>query len=48
PDTDYLWLLARTPTVPPEVIKQFVEMASARGFDTKSLIYVEQKAEVKP
>ncbi len=48
PDTDYLWLLARTPTVSPEVIKQFVEMASARGFDTNSLIYVEQKAEVKP
>lgn len=48
PDTDYLWLLARTPTVSPEVIQQFVEMASARGFDTNSLIYVEQKAEVKP
>ncbi|MDH1471044.1 lipocalin family protein [Shewanella sp. GD03713] len=48
PDTDYLWLLARTPTVSPEVMKQFVEMASARGFDTNSLIYVEQKAEVKP
>ena len=48
PDTDYLWLLARTPTVSPEVMKQFVEMASARDFDTNSLIYVEQKAEVKP
>ncbi|GLR30834.1 lipocalin family protein [Shewanella decolorationis] len=48
PDTDYLWLLARTPTVSPEVIQQFVEMASARGFDTNSLIYVDQKAEVKP
>ncbi|QYJ77767.1 lipocalin family protein [Shewanella acanthi] len=47
PDTDYLWLLARTPTLSPEVIKQFVEMASARGFDTDNLIYVEQKAEVK-
>lgn len=44
PDTDYLWLLARTPTVSPEVMKQFVEMASARGFDTNSLIYVEQKS----
>jgi len=47
PDTDYLWLLARTPTVSPEVIKQFVDMASARGFDTDSLIYVEQQAEAK-
>jgi len=48
PDTDYLWLLARTPTVSPEVIQQFVEMASARGFDTNSLIYVDQKTEVTP
>ena len=47
PDTDYLWLLARTPTVSPEVIKQFVDMAKARGFDTDSLIYVEQQAEAK-
>ncbi|KPN76890.1 lipocalin [Shewanella sp. Sh95] len=47
PDTDYLWLLARTPTVSPEVIQQFVDMASARGFDTDSLIYVEQQAEAK-
>lgn len=47
PDTDYLWLLARTPTVSPEVMKQFVEMASARGFDTNSLIYVEQKSRSK-
>jgi len=48
PDTDYLWLLARTPTVSPEVIQQFIKMAKARGFDTDSLIYVEQKsAEVK-
>lgn len=46
PDTDYLWLLARTPTVSPEVIQQFVDMASARGFDTDSLIYVEQKPDV--
>lgn len=47
PDTDYLWLLARTPTVSPEVIQQFVDMAKARGFDTDSLIYVEQQAEAK-
>lgn len=48
PDTDYLWLLARTPTVSPEVIQQFIKMAKAKGFDTDSLIYVEQKsAEVK-
>lgn len=43
PNTDYLWLLARTPTVSPEVIDQFVEMANERGFDTDKLIFVNQK-----
>lgn len=48
PDTGYLWLLAKTPTVAPEVIEKFVAMSKARGFDTENLIYVEQKsAEVK-
>ncbi|PNH90655.1 lipocalin family protein [Vibrio diazotrophicus] len=43
PNTDYLWLLARTPTVEPEVINQFVQMAKERGFDTDKLIFVEQE-----
>lgn len=43
PNTDYLWLLARTPTVEPEVITQFVQMAKERGFDTDKLIFVEHK-----
>ncbi|MGL4449140.1 lipocalin family protein [Shewanella sp.] len=42
PNTDYLWLLAKTPTVAPEVIAQFVASAKAKGFDTDSLIYVPQ------
>lgn len=41
PNTKYLWLLARTPSVAPEVIEKFVEMTKARGFDTNSLIYVQ-------
>ncbi|PKF60993.1 lipocalin [Psychromonas sp. psych-6C06] len=40
PNLDYLWLLARTPTVQPEVIKTFLQMAEARDFDTKQLIFV--------
>ncbi|MCS6117706.1 lipocalin [Shewanella baltica] len=44
PDTSYLWLLAKTPTVPPEVLQKFVEMSKARGFDTDSLIYVQQES----
>ena len=42
PNTKYLWLLSRTPFVSPEVIAKFIEMSKARGFDTDSLIYVEQ------
>lgn len=43
PNTNYLWLLARTPSVDPEVIQKFVEMSAERGFDTKSLIYVQHQ-----
>ncbi|MGI2126304.1 lipocalin family protein [Shewanella oncorhynchi] len=44
PDTGYLWLLAKTPNVPPEVLQKFVEMSKARGFDTDNLIYVQQES----
>lgn len=43
PDTDYLWLLSRTPVVSDEVLEKFTTMAKARGFDTSNLIYVEQE-----
>ncbi|MDR6963503.1 lipocalin family protein [Shewanella putrefaciens] len=43
PDTGYLWLLAKTPTVAPEVIEKFVAMSKARGFDTENVIYVQQQ-----
>ncbi|RZR43333.1 lipocalin family protein [Vibrio vulnificus] len=43
PKTDYLWLLARTPTVDQSLIDTFVSMAKERGFDTERLIFVEQK-----
>ncbi|MBT8047993.1 MAG: lipocalin [Xanthomonadales bacterium] len=42
PDTSYLWLLSRTPTVGDDIIQRFETKASALGFDTTSLIYVEQ------
>jgi apolipoprotein D and lipocalin family protein len=41
-NTDYLWLLARTPTVSDELIEHFVKSASALGFDTEQLIFVDQ------
>ena len=43
PNTDYLWLLARTPSVETEIIQKFIEMSEARGFDTENLIFVQQK-----
>ena len=41
-NTEYLWLLARTPQVTDEVMERFLSQSSALGFDTQSLIYVEQ------
>lgn len=40
PDHSYLWLLARTPTVPQAVLDQFVAQAKVRGFATEHLIFV--------
>ncbi|MGB1907944.1 MAG: lipocalin family protein [Spongiibacter sp.] len=41
PNTNYLWLLSRTPSVPPEVIERFRMSAGELGFDTRGLIFVE-------
>ena len=42
PDTDYLWILARTPTLDPAVIEQLVAEAKRLGFKAESLIFVTQ------
>jgi len=42
PYEDYLWLLARAPTVKPEVIDKFISMSKSIGFDTSGLIFVNQ------
>ena len=39
---DYLWLLARTPSVPDALKEQFVGQAKALGFDADALIWVDQ------
>jgi apolipoprotein D and lipocalin family protein len=41
PNTKYLWLLSRTPSVGQDVIDKFIEMSNSRGFDTDSLIFVQ-------
>ena len=40
PDTSYLWLLARKPDLPKDVIEKFKIQAKKMGFDTQSLIFV--------
>ncbi|GGO68353.1 lipocalin family protein [Bowmanella pacifica] len=47
PDTDYLWLLARTPDIEQEVIQKFEQMAKDRGFNIDQLIYVEHASAPK-
>lgn len=42
PDTSYLWLLARTPTVDAGLLARFVQKAAQAGFNTNNLIYVNQ------
>jgi len=43
---DYLWLLSRTPQIDDAVRKRFIERASALGFATDDLIWVDQKRNV--
>ena len=42
PDTSYLWLLARTPKIGADVLQRFTDHAAELGFDTDSLILVDQ------
>lgn len=44
PDTSYLWLLSRTPTMDAATKKRLVAKAQALGFDTSRLIFVDQGA----
>ena len=40
---DYLWLLARTPTVSDAVIEDFVQTIETHGFNSNDIIFVDQK-----
>ena len=44
PDTDYLWLLARTPEVSDELKQRFITEAAKRGFAADKLIFPDQQA----
>jgi apolipoprotein D and lipocalin family protein len=43
PNTDYLWLLARTPEVSSELQEHFTERVRQLGFDADGLIWVDQR-----
>ena len=43
PNTDYLWLLSRTPGVKPEIMTHFLKASTELGFDTDKLIIVQQE-----
>jgi apolipoprotein D and lipocalin family protein len=43
PNTSYLWLLSRRPTVEKDLMARFIKKAKQLGFETEKLIYVNQK-----
>jgi apolipoprotein D and lipocalin family protein len=41
PDRSYLWILARTPSLPESILKELLTSAKNMGFDTAQLIFVD-------
>ena len=41
PDTSYLWILSRKPTLEQKTLDKLIEKARQAGFDTDNLIFVE-------
>jgi apolipoprotein D and lipocalin family protein len=41
PDTSYLWILSRQPTLEQKTLNKLIEKARQAGFDTSALIFVE-------
>ena len=44
PDRSYLWILSRTPTPSPELVRTLVDKAAGLGFATDELIFVGHEA----
>lgn len=45
PDRNYLWLLARRPDLPPEVVQHLLDKAQDAGFAIDELIWVDHSAD---
>ncbi len=43
PDKSYLWMLARTPELEPDIKNLLIAKATALGFDTSKLIFVDHR-----
>lgn len=43
PDTDFLWILSRTPQLPQKIIDKLVNEAESAGFAVNDLIFVNQQ-----
>ena len=43
PNTSYLWLLSRTPTIDDDLRFRFIQKAEQLGFQTSEIIFVNQK-----
>lgn len=43
PNTEYLWLLARSPDISQEIIQKFKRLSKQLGFDTSQLIFVKHE-----
>lgn len=42
PNTNYLWILARQPTLADEIKQRLIATAQQKGFTTSELIFVDQ------
>ena len=43
PDTDYLWILSRTPVLDQAIVEQLLSQAKSHGFNTQELIFVDHQ-----
>ncbi len=46
PDKDYLWILARTPSLPKKTVDMLLAIAEQAGYDTNKFIWVEHTGNV--
>lgn len=45
PSRDYLWILARTPGMPPDTYQAIVQRLTAQGYDTSRLVRTRHRSE---